>query len=96
MTDREIRKLAKYIVKEISEFAVAPVVHDDESIQDKLGHHLAFFTDDQLDQYELLMLKNKIKGLQKLLDKNIKSENYETADAISKKINILKKEIKNL
>jgi len=94
MTDRELKKLAKYMINELCEFAIAPIVYDEDGIQ-RLGHHLAFFTDDETDQYDKLILKNKISGLQKLLEKNVQNENYETADAIFKKINNLKKQIKN-
>ena len=95
MTDRELRKLAKYMMNELCEFAIAPIVYDEDGIQ-RLGHHLAFFTEDEVDQYDKLILKNKISGLQKLLEKNIQDENYETADAIFIKIKTLETKLKNL
>jgi len=87
MTDKEIRKLAKYIVEELT-------MPGEDGIE-QLGYHLAFFTDKQMQEYESLLLINEIDQLQELLDIQIKSENYEAAAVILKKIKTIEDQIKN-
>ena len=87
MTDKEIRKLAKYIVEELT-------MPGEDGIE-QLGYHLAFFTDKQMKEYENLLLINEIDQLQELLDIQIKSENYEAAAVILKKIKTIEDQIKN-
>jgi hypothetical protein len=87
MTDKEIRKLAKYIVEELT-------MPNEDGIE-QLGYHLAFFTDKQMKEYENLLLINEIDQLQELLDIQIKSENYEAAAVILKKIKTIEDQIKN-
>lgn len=87
MTDKELLKLAKYIVKELT----AP----DEDGIDQPGYHLTFFTDDQMGEYENLLLKNQIEHLQRLLDATITAEDYEAAAVILKKIKDIEQQLKN-
>jgi hypothetical protein len=87
MTDKELRKLAKYIVEELT-------MPDEDGIE-QIGYHLTFFTDDQMEEYENLLIKNQIEQLQRLLDATIVSEDYEAAAVILKKIKDIEKQIKN-
>jgi len=87
MTDKELRKLAKYIVEELT-------MPDEDGI-DQIGYHLTFFTDDQMEEYENLLIKNQIEQLQRLLDATIISEDYEAAAVILKKIKDIEKQIKD-
>ena len=87
MTDKELRKLAKYIVEELT--------MPDENGIEQIGYHLTFFTDDQMEEYENLLIKNQIEQLQKLLDATIVSEDYEAAAVILKKIKDIEKQIKD-
>jgi len=66
MTDKELRKLAKYIVEELT--------MPNEDGVDQIGYHLTFFTDDQMEEYENLLIKNQIEQLQRLLDATIISD----------------------
>ena len=87
MTDKELRKLAKYIVEELT-------MPDEDGIE-QIGYHLTFFTDDQMEEYENLLIKNQIEQLQRLLDATIVSEDYEAAAVILKKIKDIEKQIKD-
>jgi len=87
MTDKELRKLAKYIVEELT-------MPNEDGI-DQIGYHLTFFTDDQMEEYENLLIKNQIEQLQRLLDATIISEDYEAAAVILKKIKDIEKQIKD-
>ena len=87
MTDKELRKLAKYIVEELT--------MPDENGIEQIGYHLTFFTDDQMEEYENLLIKNQIEQLQRLLDATIVSEDYEAAAVILKKIKDIEKQIKD-
>ena len=87
MTDKELRKLAKYIVEELT-------IPDEDGIE-QIGYHLTFFTDDQMEEYENLLIKNQIEQLQRLLDATIVSEDYEAAAVLLKKIKDIEKQIKN-
>jgi len=87
MTDKELRKLAKYIVEELT--------MPNEDGVDQIGYHLTFFTDDQMEEYENLLIKNQIEQLQRLLDATIISEDYEAAAVILKKIKDIEKQIKD-
>jgi hypothetical protein len=87
MTDKELRKLAKYIVEELT-------IPDEDGIE-QIGYHLTFFTDDQMEEYENLLIKNQIEQLQRLLDATIVSEDYEAAAVLLKKIKDIEKEIKD-
>ncbi len=84
MTDKELRKLAVYIVGELTK--------PSEDFIDGLGFHLAFFNTEQFDEYEILQLNHEIKQLNKLLEDSITNENYETSSIIFKKIKELEKE----
>ena len=84
MTDKELRKLAVYIVGELTK--------PSEDFIDGLGFYLAFFNTDQFDEYEILQLNHEIKQLNKLLEDSITNENYETSSIIFKKIKELEKE----
>tara|TARA_R110000822_G_scaffold66810_1_gene163009 strand:- start:4198 stop:4485 length:288 start_codon:yes stop_codon:yes gene_type:complete len=84
MTDKELRKLAVYIVGELTK--------PNEDFIDGLGFHLAFFNTEQFDEYEILQLNHEIKQLNKLLEDSITNENYETSSIIFKKIKELEKE----
>jgi hypothetical protein len=94
MTDKELRKLAVYIVGELTkpseDFIDGLGFHED--FIDGLGFHLAFFNTDQFDEYEILQLNHEIKQLNKLLEDSITNENYETSSIIFKKIKELEKE----
>jgi hypothetical protein len=87
MTDKELRKLAKYIVEELT-------TPDEDGIE-QLGYHLTFFTNDQMEEYEGLLLKNQIEQLQRLLDGTIAAEDYEAAAVILKKIKDIEQQLKN-
>ena len=84
MTDKELRKLAVYIVGELTK--------PNEDFIDGLGFHLAFFNTEQFDEYEILQLNHEIKQLNKLIEDSITNENYETSSIIFKKIKELEKE----
>tara|TARA_R110000823_G_scaffold215656_1_gene345259 strand:+ start:140 stop:406 length:267 start_codon:yes stop_codon:yes gene_type:complete len=78
MTDKELKKLAMYIVDELTK--------PSEDMIDKLGHYIMFFNQNQLDEYEELNLKHEIEQLNKLLKINLEEENYEAASIIHAKI----------
>jgi len=78
MTDKEIKKLAMYIVDELTK--------PSEDMIDKLGHYIMFFDQGQLDEYDELNLKHEIEQLNKLLKINLEQENYEAASLIHVKI----------
>jgi hypothetical protein len=78
MTDKELKKLAMYIVDELTK--------PSEDMIDKLGHYIMFFDQGQLDEYEELNLKHEIEQLNKLLKINLEEENYEAASIIHAKI----------
>jgi hypothetical protein len=61
----------------------------------QIGYHLAFFTDKEMQEYEEVLLTKQIEQLQKLLDKEIKSENFEAAAIILNKIKTIEDQIKN-
>ena len=78
MTDKELKKLAMYIVDELTK--------PSEDMIDKLGHYIMFFNQNQLYEYEELNLKHEIEQLNKLLKINLEEENYEAASIIHAKI----------
>ena len=78
MTDKELKKLAMYIVDELTK--------PSDDMIDKLGHYVMFFDQGQLDEYEELNLKHEIEQLNKLLKINLEQENYEAAALIHAKI----------
>jgi len=86
MTDKEIKKLAMYIVDELTK--------PSDDMIDKLGHYVMFFDQGQLDEYEELNLKHEIEQLNKLLKINLEQENYEAASMIHAKIKKLEDDMK--
>lgn len=78
MTDKELKKLAMYIVDELTK--------PSEDMIDKLGYYIMFFDQGQLNEYEELNLKHEIEQLNKLLKINLEEENYEAASLIHAKI----------
>ena len=86
MTDKEIKKLAMYIVDEL--------IKPSDDMIDKLGHYVMFFDQGQLDEYEELNLKHEIEQLNKLLKINLEQENYEAASMIHAKIKKLEDDMK--
>jgi len=86
MTDKEIKKLAMYIVDELTK--------PSDDMIDKLGHYVMFFDQGQLDEYEELNLKHEIEQLNKLLKINLEQENYEAASLIHAKIKKLEDDMK--
>jgi len=86
MTDKELKKLALYIVDELTK--------PSEDMIDKLGHYIMFFDQGQLDEYEQLNLKHEIEQLKKLLMINLEQENYEAASMIHAKIKKLEDDMK--
>ena len=108
MTDKEIRKLAKYIVEELTMPGEIEIINHEGYETKQIGYHLAFFTDKEMQEYEEVLLTKQIEQLQKLLDKeikslndviinlkNIKSENFEAAAIILNKIKDIEDQIKN-
>jgi len=86
MTDKEIKKLAMYIVDELTK--------PSDDMIDKLGHYVMFFDQGQLDEYDELNLKHEIEQLNKLLKINLEQENYEAASMIHAKIKKLEDDMK--
>lgn len=84
MTDNELRKLAVYIVDELTK--------PTEDYNEKLGYHLVFFDQNQFDEYEVLQLNHVIKQLNELLEDSITHEHYETSSIILKKIKTIEEE----
>jgi len=84
MSDNELKKLAVYIVEELTK--------PNEDFIDGLGFHLAFFDSNQFSEYEILQVSHEIKQLNKLLENSITNENYETSSILFKKIKQLEKE----
>ena len=95
MTDKEIRKLAKYIVEELTMPSEIEIINHEGYETKQIGYHLAFFTDKEMQEYEEVLLTKQIEQLQKLLDKEIKSENFEAAAIILNKIKDIEDQIKN-
>jgi protein-arginine kinase activator protein McsA len=95
MTDKEIRKLAKYIVEELTMPGEIEIINHEGYETKQIGYHLAFFTDKEMQEYEEVLLTKQIEQLQKLLDKEIKSENFEAAAIILNKIKDIEDQIKN-
>jgi len=95
MTDKEIRKLAKYIVEELTMPGEIEILNHEGYETKQIGYHLAFFTDKEMQEYEEVLLTKQIEQLQKLLDKEIKSENFEAAAIILNKIKDIEDQIKN-
>jgi len=95
MTDKEIRKLAKYIVEELTMPNEIEILNHEGYEIKQIGYHLAFFTDKEMQEYEEVLLTKQIEQLQKLLDKEIKSENFEAAAIILNKIKDIEDQIKN-
>lgn len=88
MTDKELKKLALYIVDELTK--------PSEDMIDKLGFYLMFFDQKQFGEYEELSINHEIEQLNKLLAMNLENEEYETASLIHKKIKKLEEEKNNL
>jgi hypothetical protein len=84
MSDNELKKLAVYIVEELTK--------PNEDFIDGLGFHLAFFDASQFSEYEILQVSHEIKQLNKLLEDSITNENYETSSILFKKIKQLERE----
>jgi len=84
MSDNELKKLAVYIVEELTK--------PNEDFIDGLGFHLAFFDINQFSEYEILQVSHEIKQLNKLLENSITNENYETSSILFKKIKQLERE----
>ena len=84
MSDNELKKLAVYIVEELTK--------PNEDFIDGLGFHLAFFDANQFSEYEILQVSHEIKQLNKLLEDSITNENYETSSILFKKIKQLERE----
>ena len=84
MSDNELKKLAVYIVEELTK--------PNEDFIDGLGFHLAFFDSNQFSEYEILQVSHEIKQLNKLLENSITNENYETSSILFKKIKQLERE----
>jgi protein-arginine kinase activator protein McsA len=87
MTDKEIYKLAKYIVEELT------MPSDNDT--DQLGYHVAFFTDKQMEEYQNILLIHEMKQLQEILDIYLESEDYESAAVILKQIKTIEDQVKN-
>ena len=87
MTDKEIKKLAMYIVDELTK--------PSDDMIDKLGHvrHVLRPRSAQME-YEELNLKHEIEQLNKLLKINLEQENYEAASLIHAKIKKLENDMK--
>jgi hypothetical protein len=86
MSDEELKKLAVYIVNEITKPRL--------DMTDSLGYHLMFFTEEQFEDFERMSIKHEIEQLDGVLKSNLDVENYEVAAMILKKINSLKEQIK--
>ena len=95
MTDKEIRKLAKYIVEELTMPGEIEIINHEGYETKQIGYHLAFFTDKEMQEYEEVLLTKQIEQLQKLLDKEIKSLNDVALPIILNKIKDIEDQIKN-
>lgn len=86
MTDKEIYKLAKYIVEELT--------MPSDNGANQLGYHVAFFTDKQMEEYQNILLTHEMKQLQEILDIHLESEDYESAAVILKQIKTIEDQVK--
>ena len=82
MEDKDIRKLASYIVEELTK--------PSDDLIEKVGFHVAFFNQKQMEDYYVISIKHEIEQLEKLMKYNVEMEDYETASLIKSKIADLK------